>query len=107
MAHITVDDSENLEKAIKRFKRLVEKEGIIRDFSFSDSRFTGDDRLSAQTARIEKVFAAQILLKIGLGIIVSHTNCLIRAHLDPHSAGKHLIAQKNGENILLKINRHG
>ena len=30
MAHITVDDSENLEKAIKRFKRLVEKEGIIR-----------------------------------------------------------------------------
>ena len=32
MAHIVVDDSENLEKAIKRFKRLVEKEGIIREF---------------------------------------------------------------------------
>ncbi len=32
MAHITVDDSENLEKAIKRFKRLVEKEGIIREY---------------------------------------------------------------------------
>ena len=33
MAHIVVDDSENLEKAIKRFKRLVENEGIIREFN--------------------------------------------------------------------------
>ncbi len=32
MATITVDDSENLEKAIKRFKRMVEKEGIIREY---------------------------------------------------------------------------
>jgi small subunit ribosomal protein S21 len=32
MAHITVDDNEPLEKAIKRFKRMVEKEGIIREF---------------------------------------------------------------------------
>ena len=32
MAHIRVEDSENLEKAIKRFKRMVEKEGIIREF---------------------------------------------------------------------------
>jgi small subunit ribosomal protein S21 len=32
MAHIVVDDSENLEKAIKRFKRMVEKEGIIREY---------------------------------------------------------------------------
>ncbi len=32
MAHILVDDSENLEKAIKRFKRMVEKEGIIREW---------------------------------------------------------------------------
>ena len=32
MAHITIDDSELLEKAIKRFKRMVEKEGIIREF---------------------------------------------------------------------------
>ena len=32
MAHIIVDDSEILEKAIKRFKRMVEKEGIIREF---------------------------------------------------------------------------
>ena len=33
MAHIIVDDNEVLEKAIKRFKRLVEKEGIIREFT--------------------------------------------------------------------------
>ena len=32
MATIMVDDSENLEKAIKRFKRMVEKEGIIREW---------------------------------------------------------------------------
>ena len=32
MAHIIVDDSEPLEKAIKRFKRMVEKEGIIREY---------------------------------------------------------------------------
>lgn len=31
MATIIVDDSENLERAIKRFKRMVEKEGIIRE----------------------------------------------------------------------------
>jgi small subunit ribosomal protein S21 len=32
LAHIVVDDNEMLEKAIKRFKRMVEKEGIIREF---------------------------------------------------------------------------
>ncbi|MDR2467470.1 MAG: 30S ribosomal protein S21 [Spirochaetaceae bacterium] len=32
MAHINVDESEPLEKAIKRFKRMVEKEGIIREY---------------------------------------------------------------------------
>lgn len=32
MANIEVYDDENLEKAIKRFKRKVEKEGIIREF---------------------------------------------------------------------------
>ena len=32
MATINVDDSENREKAIKRFKRMVEKEGIIREY---------------------------------------------------------------------------
>ena len=30
MATINVDDTENLEKAIKRFKRMVEKEGTAR-----------------------------------------------------------------------------
>jgi small subunit ribosomal protein S21 len=32
LAHILVDDNETVERAIKRFKRLVEKEGIIREF---------------------------------------------------------------------------
>jgi small subunit ribosomal protein S21 len=32
LANITIDDNEPLEKAIKRFKRMVEKEGIIREF---------------------------------------------------------------------------
>ena len=32
MAQIILDDTENLEKAIKRFKRMVEKEGIIREY---------------------------------------------------------------------------
>ena len=32
MAHIVIDDNEQLDKAIKRFKRMVEKEGISREF---------------------------------------------------------------------------
>ncbi|MEI8093163.1 MAG: 30S ribosomal protein S21 [Spirochaetales bacterium] len=32
MAVIQLDDNEALEKAIKRFKRIVEKEGIIREW---------------------------------------------------------------------------
>lgn len=32
IAFIKVDDTESLEKAIKRFKRMVEKEGIIREW---------------------------------------------------------------------------
>jgi len=32
LAYIVIDESELLEKAIKRFKRMVEKEGIIREF---------------------------------------------------------------------------
>jgi small subunit ribosomal protein S21 len=32
IAHIVIEESENLEKAIKRFKRMVEKEGIIREW---------------------------------------------------------------------------
>jgi len=32
LAHVVIDDNEALEKAIKRFKRMVEKEGIIREF---------------------------------------------------------------------------
>lgn len=32
MAYVSVDDNENLERALKRFKRQVEKEGIIREW---------------------------------------------------------------------------
>lgn len=32
IAYVKVDDGEPLEKAIKRFKRMVEKEGIIREW---------------------------------------------------------------------------
>ncbi len=32
IAYVEVDDGENLEKSIKRFKRMVEKEGIIREW---------------------------------------------------------------------------
>lgn len=32
MAYVRVDENEPLEKSIKRFKRLVEKEGIIREW---------------------------------------------------------------------------
>lgn len=32
IAFVYVDESEPLEKALKRFKRMVEKEGIIREF---------------------------------------------------------------------------
>ena len=33
MATISVEETETLEKAIKRFKRMVEKEGIIREYN--------------------------------------------------------------------------
>ena len=32
IAHVRIDEGEPLEKAIKRFKRMVEKEGIIREW---------------------------------------------------------------------------
>ena len=33
MAFVKVDENEPLEKSIKRFKRMVEKEGIIREWT--------------------------------------------------------------------------
>lgn len=32
MAYVKVDETEPLEKSIKRFKRMVEKEGIVREW---------------------------------------------------------------------------
>ena len=36
MAYVKVDEAEPLEKAIKRFKRMVEKEGVIREFKMRE-----------------------------------------------------------------------
>ena len=32
MAYVKVEENDNLERAIKKFKRMVEREGIIREF---------------------------------------------------------------------------
>lgn len=32
MAYVKVEETDNLERAIKRFKRMVEREGIIREY---------------------------------------------------------------------------
>ncbi len=32
IAYVRIDDNEPLEKAIKKFKRMVEKEGIVREW---------------------------------------------------------------------------
>lgn len=32
MAFVKVEENDNLERAIKRFKRMVEREGIIREY---------------------------------------------------------------------------
>ena len=32
IAHVVIGEDEPLEKALKRFKRMVEKEGIVREF---------------------------------------------------------------------------
>ena len=36
MAFVKVDETEPLEKAIKRFKRMVEKEGVIREYKMRE-----------------------------------------------------------------------
>lgn len=36
MAYIKVEDNEPLEKSIKRFKRMVEKEGTIREWKLRE-----------------------------------------------------------------------
>ena len=59
MAHIIVDDNEMLEKAIKRFKRMVEKEGIIREFKKREYY----EKPSTILNRKEKAIARKLIKK--------------------------------------------
>jgi small subunit ribosomal protein S21 len=57
LAHIIVDDNEMLEKAIKRFKRMVEKEGIIREYKKREYF----EKPSTILNRKKKAFARKLL----------------------------------------------
>ncbi len=59
ISQIIVDESESLEKAIKRFKRLVEKEGIIREWKKREFY----EKPSTIRNRKEKVLARKLLKK--------------------------------------------
>jgi small subunit ribosomal protein S21 len=63
LAHIIVDDSEMLEKAIKRFKRMVEKEGIIREFKKREY----DEKPSTILNRKKKAIQRKLLKKTRKG----------------------------------------
>ena len=57
MAYVKVDENEPLEKSIKRFKRMVEKEGIIREWNHPQPQEQGSckkaDEEGQEDARIE------------------------------------------------------
>jgi small subunit ribosomal protein S21 len=59
LAHIIVDDNEMLEKAIKRFKRMVEKEGIIREYKKREYY----EKPSTILARKKKTIARKLMKK--------------------------------------------
>ena len=59
MAFVKVDETEPLEKAIKRFKRMVEKEGVIRDYKMR--RYF--EKPSAIQHRKNKAMARKQMLK--------------------------------------------
>ena len=59
IAHIVVEQDEALEKAIKRFKRQVEKEGIIREWKKREyfekpSTIRNRKRKAAERKRLKK-----------------------------------------------------
>ena len=60
MAYVKVDETEPLEKAIKRFKRLVEKEGVIREFKMREYF----EKPSAIEHRKKKALARKQMLKV-------------------------------------------
>lgn len=59
MAYVSVDTEEPIEKAIRRFKRMVEKEGIIREFKMR--RYF--EKPSAIQHRKDKTMARKQMLK--------------------------------------------
>jgi len=60
MAYIRIDADEPLEKSIKRFKRIVEKEGIIRDWK----RREYFEKPSTILNRKKKAFARKQMKKV-------------------------------------------
>lgn len=60
MAFVKVDETEPLEKAIKRFKRMVEKEGVIREFKMREYF----EKPSAIQHRKNKTLARKQMLKV-------------------------------------------
>ena len=60
MAYVKVDETEPLEKAIKRFKRMVEKEGVIREFKMREYF----EKPSAIQHRKNKALARKQMLKV-------------------------------------------
>lgn len=59
ISQITIDDNEPLEKAIKRFKRMVEKEGIIREWKKREFF----EKPSAIRNRKDKAMARKLMRK--------------------------------------------
>ena len=60
MAYVKVDETEPLEKAIKRFKRMVEKEGVICEFKMREYF----EKPSAIEHRKKKALARKQMLKV-------------------------------------------
>jgi len=60
IAFIRVDEGEALEKAIKRFKRMVEKEGIIREWKKREFY----EKPSAIKHRKEKSLERKLMKKV-------------------------------------------
>jgi small subunit ribosomal protein S21 len=59
ISQILIDENEPLEKAIKRFKRMVEKEGIIREWKKREFF----EKPSAIRNRKEKAMARKLMRK--------------------------------------------
>ena len=55
MAYVKVDENEPLEKSIKRFKRMVEKEGIIREWKEKPSTIQNRKNKAMQRKQMKKV----------------------------------------------------